>query len=361
MCNLPDRTLRLRRALVWLAATASALGAFAVAAAQDSKQDSKFPGVGRPATPAEVKAWDIDVRPDFKGLPPGAGSVATGQEVWEAKCESCHGTFGESNEFFTPIVGGTTAADVKSGRVANLLRPDFPQRTTLMKLSHVSTLWDYINRAMPWNAPKSLSVEEVYAVTAYILNLGDIVPADFVLSDRNIAEVQAKLPNRNGLAKFEPLWDVSGKGDVANTACMADCKPAVTVASALPDFARDQHGNLADQSRLVGATRGAVTTEPAPKEAAGAKQSVEAPATGEALAAKHACNACHVADRTVIGPGYVAIAKRYRGQAGATEKLIAKMRSGGAGAWGAMPMPPQPQLSDEDARRLVQWVLSAGK
>ena len=85
-----------------------------------STQGSKFPGIGRNATPAEVIAWDIDVRPDFKGLPKGSGSVAQGQVIWESKCASCHGVFGESNEIFTPIAGGTTADDVKTGKVASL-------------------------------------------------------------------------------------------------------------------------------------------------------------------------------------------------------------------------------------------------
>ncbi|MBX9873018.1 MAG: cytochrome c, partial [Burkholderiaceae bacterium] len=110
-------------------------------------QNSRFPGVGRDATAKEVAAWDIDVRPDFKGLPTGSGSVARGQEVWEGKCASCHGIFGESGEVFSPLVGGTTAEDIKTGRVANLKRSDFPGRTTLMKVPTVSTLWDYINRA----------------------------------------------------------------------------------------------------------------------------------------------------------------------------------------------------------------------
>jgi cytochrome c len=73
-----------------------------------------------------VAAWDIDVRPDFKGLPAGSGSVEKGQDIWEAKCASCHGVFGESNEVFSPLVGGTTKEDVKTGRVANLTRTDFP-------------------------------------------------------------------------------------------------------------------------------------------------------------------------------------------------------------------------------------------
>src|SRR5512139_3665357 len=162
------------------------------------------PGLGRIATPAEVKAWDIDVRPDFTGLPKGKGSVERGMEVWEGKCASCHGTFGESNEVFAPIVGGTTKEDMKTGRVKGLVAGE--GRTTLMKVATVSTLWDYINRAMPWNAPKSLTTEEVYSVTAYLLNLGRIVPDDFVLSDRNIAEVQKRMPNRNGMATAHAMW-----------------------------------------------------------------------------------------------------------------------------------------------------------
>ena len=87
-----------------------------------------YPGVGRPATPAEIAAWDIDVRPDFKGLPPGKGSVAEGQKVWDAKCASCHGTFGESNEVFTPLVGGVNKDDIKTGRVASLKKRSYSTR-----------------------------------------------------------------------------------------------------------------------------------------------------------------------------------------------------------------------------------------
>ena len=145
-------------------------------------------GLGRSATGAEISAWDIDVRADFKGLPAGSGSVAKGQDVWEAKCASCHGVFGESNEFFTPIIGGTTSKDRQTGRVASLTTGSEAQRTTMMKVSTLSTLWDYINRAMPWNNPRTLTVEEVYAVTAYILNLAEVLPGDFTLSDKNIRE-----------------------------------------------------------------------------------------------------------------------------------------------------------------------------
>src|SRR5574343_53094 len=170
-----------RAALKAVALAAVLCGAAAAAPAPSES----YPGIGRPATAKEVAAWDIDVRPDFKGLPKGSGSVALGQDVWEGKCAHCHGIFGESGEVFSPLVGGTTAEDIRTGRVANLTRQDFPGRTTLMKVATVSTLWDYINRAMPWTNPKTLSTEEVYAVTAFLLNLGGIVPDDFTLSDKN--------------------------------------------------------------------------------------------------------------------------------------------------------------------------------
>jgi S-disulfanyl-L-cysteine oxidoreductase SoxD len=191
----------------------------------------RFPGIGREATPAEVRAWDIDVRPDFAGLPKGRGDVDTGMEIWEAQCASCHGVFGESNEVFTPLVGGTTAKDIETGRVAALINDSFPQRTTLMKVPTISTLFDYIQRAMPWTAPKSLSPDEVYALLAYLLNLGDIVPADFELSDENIAEVQERMPNRNGMTTDHGMWPGApaskggigngGKPDVKNLACIS--------------------------------------------------------------------------------------------------------------------------------------------
>ena len=206
-------------------------------------QNNSYAGIGRAATAKEIAAWDIDVRPDFKGLPTGSGSVAKGQDVWEAKCAHCHGIFGESNEVFSPLIGGTTAKDIQTGRVANLSRSDYPGRTTFMKVATVSTLWDYINRAMPWTSPKSLTTEEVYAVTAFMLNLANIVPDDYVLSQQNIAEVQARMPNRNGMSTEHAMWPgrefgAKAKPDTANTVCMTDCAPEPKLASLLPDFAR---------------------------------------------------------------------------------------------------------------------------
>ncbi|MBL8510616.1 MAG: c-type cytochrome [Betaproteobacteria bacterium] len=333
--------------LRWVAWRYLVIGLLALLASTASAADL-FPGIGRPATRAEIQAWDIDVRPDFVGLPPGSGSVARGQQVWEARCESCHGVFGESTEVFSPIVGGTTPQDSVSGRVANLRREDYPQRTTLMKVPTLSTLWDYINRAMPWNAPKSLTTDEVYAVTAYILHLGDIVPSDFVLTDRTIRDVQANMPNRNGMVFYRPLWDIRGKGDTRNSACMKNCVAAVTVTSTIPDYARNAHGNLADQHRLIGQTRGVVTAAAA--STVGARDAA-------VVAGQQGCLGCHAIEQRVIGPSYKEIAARYRPVADAETQLIAKIRQGGAGNWGGVAMPPQAAASEDDLRLLVRWIL----
>jgi S-disulfanyl-L-cysteine oxidoreductase SoxD len=321
-------------------------------------QPDRFPGIGRAATAKEIAAWDIDVRPDFKGLPAGAGSVATGMQVWESKCASCHGVFGESNAFFSPIVGGTTQDDIKTGRVARLTDPSFPGRTTLMKLSTVSTLWDYINRAMPWTQPKSLSTEEVYAVTAYILNLGGVVPDSFVLSDQNIAEVQQRLPNRNGMSTDHALWPgaVQRQPGVRPAACMKDCAKEAKLASFLPDFARDAHGNLAEQNRAVGAQKGADTRRPGAVAAAPA----EAAPAAIALVQKHACVACHGMESKTVGPGFRDVSRKYAGTADALPYLTAKIKAGGSGVWGAVAMPSQP-LGEADAQVIAQWLVQGMK
>ena len=306
--------------------------------------ENAFQNVGRKATAAEIAAWDIDVRPDFTGLPKGEGSAKKGEQVWEAKCASCHGAFGESNAVFPPIAGGTTRADIETGRVAALTRGE--QRTTLMKLSQVSALWDYINRAMPWNAPKTLSLEEVYAVTAYILALGNVVPDDFVLSDRNIGEVQKRLPNRDGMTRAHGLWEIRGKPDVANAACMKDCPVAARVVSSLPEHAGGAHGELGAQNRLVGPTRGIAAAAAAPRNPA------------RELAEKSGCLACHGATARLVGPSLAEIAARYRADGGAEPRLAAKVVQGGQGAWGSVPMPPHPQLKEQEARTLVRWILT---
>ena len=358
-----------RRSLL-IAGLLVAIGSAALG--QGVRGQGLLPGLGRPATPLEIAAWDIDVRPDFKGLPAGSGTVAQGQDLWESKCASCHGVFGESNSVFSPLVGGTTAADVKTGRVARLIDPAYPVRTTLMKVATLSTLWDYIHRAMPWNAPKSLKPDEVYAVTAFMLNLGGVVPDDFVLSDKTMAQAQARLPNRNGMTLDHAMWP--GKGlatakapDVKAVACMKNCAAEPRVVSLLPDFARNHHGNLAEQSRLVGAQVGADTTRPVgaapgkPREVAAVPAAAAggtAVAAVQALLAQHSCTACHAADSKLVGPSFRDIATKHGARADAQAYLAGKIKLGGGGVWGPMPMPPQ-TLSEEDATVIAHW-LTAG-
>ena len=333
-----------------------------IASVHAADVSSKYPGVAREATAKEVAAWDIDVRPDFKGLPPGKGSVAKGQDVWEGRCAQCHGIFGESSEVFAPLVGGTTADDIKTGHVARLKDRAYPARTMMMQVPTVSTIWDFINRAMPWNAPKSLSTDEVYAVTAYLLNLAGVVPDDYELSNQNIAEVQQRMPNRNGMTTAHDLWPGpefpghTNKPDTHNVACMHNCEAAVKVASFIPDYARDAHGNLADQNRLVGAQVGAVTVKPSDKTAAGTQAAAPNDnAIAQQLLAKYGCVGCHAVDTKIVGPAFQDVAKKYPGNA---EYLSKKIRSGGSGVWGTFPMPAQ-DLPADDLQRIANW-LAAG-
>lgn len=364
-----------------LVKTLASLAALTLASGLAYSQNvSEFSGIGRVATPAEVAAWDIDVRPDLKGLPKGSGTADQGQQLWDAQCASCHGTFGESNEVFTPIVGGTTAKDIKTGRVASLTSPNQPQRTTLMKVATVSTLYDYIYRAMPWNAPRSLSADDTYAVLAYLLALGEIVPEDFTLSDKNMAEVQARMPNRNGMTDKHGMWSISGTPDVKATACMVNCMTDVKITSSLPDFARNAHNNLAEQDRTFGPYRGSDSAQPPLKALPGANYVAKVPATQVSAAANQAattkpavasadaaalqqsftknnCAACHAATAKGVGPSIADIAKKYKNQ-DVLAKLSAKVKNGGSGAWGMIPMPPHPQIPDPEIDHLVQWMLN---
>jgi cytochrome c len=324
-----------------------------------------YKGVGRQATPAEVKAWDIDVRPDFKGLPKGSGNVDRGQELFEEKCASCHGTFGESNEVFTPLVGGTTKDDMVTGRVKGLSSGELPQRTTFTKVATISTVFDYIQRAMPWTAPKSLAPDDVYAILAYMLNLSEMVPADFVLSDKNIADVQKLLPNRNGMTTDHGMWPGAsakkggigngGKPDVQNKACMKNCKTEVLIGSTLPDYARTAHGELYDQNRSFGPVRGTKTLDGATAAAAPAVSPVMEMAT------KNGCMACHGVNNKIVGPGYNEVQARYKDQTDAEDRLAAKVKNGGQGTWGSIPMPPNGHLKDEDIKALVKWIMAGAK
>src|SRR5258708_1477630 len=139
---------------------------------------------GRPATPDEIKLWDIDVRPDGKGLPEGSGTVAHGKSVYEENCAGCNGANGQDG-IKDRLVGG-------QGTLAS----DKPVKTVGSFWPYATTLFDYIHRAMPYQAPGSLSVDDTYAVAAYILSLNGILPADGKLDKESLPKI--KMPNRDG-------------------------------------------------------------------------------------------------------------------------------------------------------------------
>ena len=172
-------------------------------------------GLGRPATLAEITAWDIDVRPDGLGLPVGRGTVADGEPLFSERCAACHGDFGEGVGRWPVLAGGQ-----------DTLSEDRPEKTVGSYWPYLSTVFDYIRRAMPYGDAQSLTDDEVYAVTAYVLYLNDIVTEEeFELSDGNFNEV--RLPNeRNFIADDraeEPHYAARAEP------CMTDCKDEVSI------------------------------------------------------------------------------------------------------------------------------------
>lgn len=147
---------------------------------------------GRPATPEEIALWDIDVRTDGKGLPPGSGTVAQGKQVFADNCAACHGDAG---------VGGIK--DRLAGGQGTLTT-DAPVKTIGSYWPYATTLFDYIHRAMPYQAPGSLSNDETYAVAAYLLSLNGVLPADGKLDRDSLPNI--RMPNRDGFVP-EPEFD----------------------------------------------------------------------------------------------------------------------------------------------------------
>jgi cytochrome c len=170
--------------------------------------------IGRVATPVEIAGWDIDVRPDGQGLPPGKGSVKDGEQVYMSKCAACHGEFGESAGRWPQVAGG-----------AGSLGSDDPVKTVGSYFAHLSTVFDYVRHAMPFGDAQSLSNDELYAVTAYMLFLNDIVDEKFVLSRENFASV--KMPNAGGF--YDDDRETTEKAFWNPNPCMTDCKAEVTI------------------------------------------------------------------------------------------------------------------------------------
>ena len=197
---------------VWLRPLLTALVLFTFAGtafAAERKLD-----IGRVATPQEIAGWDIDVRPDGQGLPPGSGAVKAGEAVYMAKCAACHGEFGESAGRWPTVAGG-----------AGSLKTDDPVKTVGSYFAHLSTVFDYVRHAMPFGDAQSLSNDELYAVVAYMLFLNDIVDDKFVLSRETFGKV--KMPNAGGF--YDDDRETTEKAFWNPKPCMANCKGEVKV------------------------------------------------------------------------------------------------------------------------------------
>ena len=175
--------------------------AVALACATSARAQSRY-GLGRPATPAEIAGWNIDTDREGHNLPPGSGTVSHGQEVFDQQCAACHGAKGE---------GGV--GDQLAGGQGTLATPK-PVRTVGSYWPYAPTLFDYIRRAMPQNAPQSLSNDDVYAVSAYILHLNGLLPAGATLDARTLAAI--KMPNRS-------MFTGDTRPDVKNSGCVTGC------------------------------------------------------------------------------------------------------------------------------------------
>ncbi|PQV56209.1 sulfur dehydrogenase subunit SoxD [Defluviimonas denitrificans] len=171
-------------------------------------------GLGRPALPAEIAAWDVAVLPDGTGLPEGSGDVATGDEVFAEKCATCHGDFAEGIDNWPVLAGGEGS-----------LKDRRPVKTIGSYWPHLSTVWDYIHRSMPFGAAQTVTPDEAYAITAFLLYSNGIVEDDFVLSKENFTSIT--MPNADG---FYP--DDRAESEYATfsgEACMTDCAAEVKV------------------------------------------------------------------------------------------------------------------------------------
>ncbi|WP_137044968.1 c-type cytochrome [Pseudolabrys sp. FHR47] len=197
----------------WVSIIAAA--AFAVAApafAQSPKPHSY--NIGTQATPEQIAGWDIDVRPDGQGLPPGKGSVRDGEKVYLERCAACHGEFGESAGRWPQLAQGKGS-----------LATHDPVKTVGSYFPYVASFFDYIRRAMPFGDAQSLSNDELYAVTAFILNLNDIVDDKFVLSKETWSQV--KMPNEGGF--YDDDRKTAEKAFWNPNPCMKDCRPPVKI------------------------------------------------------------------------------------------------------------------------------------
>ena len=172
-------------------------------------------GLGAIATPEQIAGWDIDVRPDGVGLPPGKGTAAIGETIFLEQCAACHGDFAEGRDRWPVLAGGHGS-----------LKADRPEKTIGSYWESASTVFDYVRRAMPFGNAQSLSNDDLYALTAFLLSMNDVIKdPEFELNQGNFASI--KMPNADGF--YDDDRETAERKFWNAKACMTDCKGAVAV------------------------------------------------------------------------------------------------------------------------------------
>lgn len=243
-------------------------------------------GLGREALPEEVAAWNHDISPNGDGLPIGSGSVEDGEMIFSENCASCHGEFAEGVGNWPKLAGGDgTLADKD------------PLKTVGSYWPYLSTVYDYVRRSMPFGAAQTMSDDDVYAITAYILYSNYIVEDDFVLSNENFLEVE--MPNAEGFIiddRPETEYTIFTEAN----ACYEDCKETVeitkraTVLDVTPEEEGTEEAAAEAPAKEVMVAEAAVEEAPAEEAAAApmaAAFDAELAAAGENVFKK--CKACH--------------------------------------------------------------------
>jgi cytochrome c len=144
---------------------------------------AQSPNLGKPISPTEITAWDINILPDGTGLPPGSGTPAEGARIYSAKCSACHGQEGKGGPR-ARLIGGEAVKNMES------------EKTIANFWLYATTLFDYIRHAMPWQKPRSLTNQEVYALTAYVLSLNKLLGDSDTMNAQTLPKV--RIPNRDG-------------------------------------------------------------------------------------------------------------------------------------------------------------------